>query len=133
MGISYTGLVKFFNLSTFVRISGPVYGVEGQNKFTEILTNVDKLKNLTSPVYDMDRNHSYAEIEKNIQSLQNLSGPVYTHGISDKHHFSAIAEHAEQIKKITYPVMEIDRQHHYNEIEKSVKTIKSLVGPFYDV
>ena len=28
---------------------------------------------------------------------------------------------------------EIDRSHHYNEIEKSVGSIKKLVGPLYNV
>ena len=53
--------------------------------------------------------------------------------IERDHHFAEIEKHLATLKDLQGPVYEIDREHHCNEIAKHVSGIQNLVGPVYDV
>ena len=50
------------------------------------MKNVEKLETLKTPVYDIQRDHQFKEILGHIDKIKNLQGPVYSIG-DPKHHY----------------------------------------------
>merc|ERR1712061_359322 len=62
---------------------------------------------------------------------QRLMGPVMQ--IEREHHFTQIEQHMEDLKTLKGPIYDpLGVKHHFCEIEKHIESLKNLQGPVYD-
>ena len=57
-------------------MQGPVYDVDRNHHFEQLMVHAQELKNLEGPVYDIDRKHQFQELITHAYELKNLQGPV---------------------------------------------------------
>ena len=57
-------------------MNNPVYKIDREHQFSEILTKLDTIKQLNYPVV-VDYKHQFNEIEEKVNNLMDLAGPVY--------------------------------------------------------
>ena len=70
------------------------------------------------------------EVSARVKSLRDLEGPVFN--IERAHHFAEIEKGIDKMKSLTGPMYEIERKHNYSEIEKRCEKLEKLEGPVYN-
>ena len=74
----------------------------------------------------------FAEINKFMADLKKLNYPVFQ--INNNHSFQGVIKNVEDLHKLYGPHYDIpNRDHHFNEIWKHVDDLKQMAGPVYDV
>ena len=64
-------------------------------------------------------------LDTSVQKLKNLEGPIYN--IDRQHHFTEIEYRINSLKDLVGPKYEIDSKHHFNEVEARVKVSVFLI------
>ena len=59
-------------------LHGPKYEIDNEHHFNNIISKMDKLKDLVGPVYDFGETaHQFSELKKHVESLRTLMGPIF--------------------------------------------------------
>ena len=95
--------------------------------------NISELKTLNYPVYKIEREHNFNQILEKVESLQETRYPLRK-GVSEKHNFNEIEEKVKSMKNLVGPVFNIERRNHaFVELEKGLETVKQLSYPVYSI
>ena len=65
-----------------------------------------EMKTLQGPLYDVDSDDHFSEIIASANKLKNLTGPIYADGES-KHQFREMTKHVESLLLVQFPPMGI--------------------------
>ena len=83
---------------------------------------------LAGPLYSVDAVHAFKGIMTHAHQLNEISGPVY--GVEEReHHYAELGKHAENLKNLTLPVYEVDKNHHFEVIMKEAEKLMQVSGP----
>ena len=63
------------------KLMGPIWQINREHNYQQIIEHAESLKNLHGPCYDIDkRQHHYVAIEKHLDMAKKLMGPIYDFG-----------------------------------------------------
>ena len=89
--------------------------------------HVEDLQTLTGPVFHIDNKHCYEDKPHKTDLGLRLMGPVMQ--IEREHHFTQIEQHMEDLKTLKGPIYDpVGVKHHFCEIEKHIESLKNLQG-----
>ena len=143
-------------------LHGPTYAIDREHQFNEVITQVNKMKELSGPIFDLgDTNHGYSELHKKVETLKHLChpifmderhlygeqqtnpenlpqkmivGPIYMEGTA-KHSYKEEPkpDHLKQVLLRGPIYQNDDYKHHFSQIDEHMEALKTLKGPIYDV
>ena len=143
-------------------LNGPLYKIDREHQFSEVISQVNKLKELSGPIFDLgDTNHGYNELHKKVETLKQICHPVL---VDERHQYSeqktnpenqpqkmivgpiymeGTAKHSykeepkpDHLKQVLLrgPIYQNDDyKHHFSQIDEHMEALKTLKGPVYDV
>ena len=93
-----------------------------------------EMKTLQGPLYDVDSDHHFSEIIANANILKDLHGPIYQADGETKHQFREMTKHVESLLLMAKPVMVEEGKHGYGEQNMAgygEKGVINICGPIY--
>ena len=90
-------------------LQGPCYLEDSpQHHYSEMVRNVESIKNLNGPIFEIDRKHCFQELIKHTEKIEKLMGPVFD--VEHKHNCTEIITNAEVLKEMHHPVLNCDHK-----------------------
>ena len=93
-----------------------------------------EMKTLHGPLYDVDSDHHFSEIIAHADKLKNLAGPIYQADGDTKHQFREMTRLVEALMPMAKPVMVEEGKHSYGEQTMhgyGGKGVINISGPIY--
>ena len=88
-------------------LQGPCYLEDSpQHHYSEMVRNVESIKNLNGPIFEIDRKHCFQELIKHTEKIEKLMGPVFD--VEHKHNCTEIITNAEVLKEMHHPILNCD-------------------------
>ena len=119
---------------TLKDLKGPIYEFgetghkySGSSNFTPEAAD---LKTLHGPMFKIDNEHHFSEIISHAQSLKDLHGPIYNPDGETTHHFREMTKHVESLVPMAKPIF-MDEKHSYGEQTQKEQGVKIVHGPIY--
>ena len=81
--------------------------------------NIADLKTLNYPVYSIDRQHQFSEILKGLDTLKQMNYPV-RESVDFRHHFNEIQDKVDAIKDLVGPVYNVDHNNAFQDFERKL-------------
>ena len=90
-------------------LQGPCYLEDSpQHHYSEMVRNVESIKNLNGPIFEIDRKHCFQELIKHTEKIEKLMGPIFQ--VEHKHNCTEIITNAEVLKEMHHPVLTCDHK-----------------------
>ena len=117
-------------------MQAPVYQSSGHKyEGSQLLEPAaQEMKTLQGPLYDVDSDHHFSEIIANANILKDLHGPIYQADGETKHQFREMTKHVESLLLMAKPVMVEEGKHGYGEQNMAgygEKGVINICGPIY--
>ena len=93
-----------------------------------------EMKSLQGPLYDVDSDHHFSEIIANANILKDLHGPIYQADGDTKHQFREMTRLVESLVPMAKPVFMEEGRHTYGEQTMAgygAGGVKTVHGPIY--
>merc|ERR1712227_716807 len=120
------------NIADLKNLNYPVYAIDRANNYTELIRNVEKLKDLQGPHYDIpDRRHHFSEIDRSIDGLKEMNAPVYNSEY--KHTYEPNQMINPDLKELVGPHYHVNTQHNYQQDFCKETLSKETHGPVFKV
>ena len=110
-------------------LKGPVYEVEKDHQYSELLGYMHNLKRASRPKWNTQYKHSYDPKDyKSTPEISSLVGPVY--GCDNRHSYGHDYNAGSEEKSLKGPVY-MDGRHSYGQEPPKPKPQANMVGPVY--
>ena len=118
------------------KLQAPIYQSSGHKyEGSQLLEPpAQEMKSLQGPLYDVDSDHHFSEIIANANILKDLHGPIYQADGETKHQFREMTKHVESLLLMAKPVMVEEGKHGYGEQNMAgygEKGVINICGPIY--
>merc|ERR1719414_447635 len=111
-------------------VSGPVYPVDHQHKFSIFEPRVDVPTPTAGPIMNTIHSHHFREIVTNALALGDIFGGKHDYDMV-QHNFSYEPPVVHETKTLLGPVYDILNEHHFNQIQTVAQELQTLQAPVY--
>ena len=115
-------------------VQGPIYDIDRDHHFQQLMVHAQELKNLRGPVYNVEKDHHFRNLIMNAYELKQLMGPVYSEG-GGTHKYMPQKPISDHEMQINGPVFKGVESHNlYNPaMEHKPKADVPMTGPVLPV